>query len=293
MNQSKTLLLAAALSIGLSTPLLAQQKPADAKQQQVSDEQRQKVILEDLQHRFPKGSVSNDERAPVELRTVIGRLVSQSLTPDQLDKAFTELSRVNRNQLGEVSDAQKKALDEQIKAFSQTYQSKYNKKLDIGKLDLFQNAALLRVVVKDADAIGRLPLRPLAVAADADKSAKQDDTYKGSAAASTFDIHENSKLGLMGLPPGGGVARFLVTAVEESRPAAGEMAGDWRLIVPFNLNGNLIAQNLTQHLRDLVQRKDQWPEKADEAEDLLSRRVLMAYYNIDPAAPKATPKAAK
>ncbi len=292
------ILLSATLAVGLGLPFAlpstvsAEDNPAQ--EQKVSDEERQKQIADDLRHRFPADSVHIADRAPIEMRIAINRMVAQSLQPEKLNEAFTQLTRVNRNRLGDVNEDQRKALDQEIKQFKQAYQAKYNQPFDIETLDLFQHAALVRAEVKKPDAIGRLPLRPIATAAKRDAAQTGDkavdDNSNYGASVDTFGVNDQSKLGLMGLPPGGGVPRFLVTAIEQSRPGADEMAGEWRIIIPVNLNADLIAQNLTQHLRDLRMSQDTWPADPDIARDTVGRRVLMAYYNIDPVPQRNQPK---
>jgi hypothetical protein len=261
-------------------------------QRQMSDQERREMILSDLKERFPENAVEVGDRQPIELRMAINQLVRDSLSADRIDQAFSQLSRVNRNELGQVSQQQKQALRQEIQALQQALQQKYGRQVSFDNIELFDNAALVRLEVKDAQALGRLPLRPIAGGQrDVARAEGNADGRAQPAAAgqrdygttpSTYGIENGSKLAVMGLPPQAGVPRFLVTAVEESRPAAGEKAGEWRIILPMNLTGDTLAQNLTQHLRDLRQKQNQWPEEADQAIEAVGRRVLMAYYNIDP-----------
>ncbi len=300
--KARTTLLVTALAVGaVSLPSLAQQQrgagqQAQQQQRQQTMEESKQAIRQDLESRFPGEAVEIPEREPVEMRQTITAVVRNAVQPGKLNDALTQLSRVNRNELGQLSEARRKALIEELQAFEGAFQQKYNEPLNFDRYELFSDAVLVRVEVKDSEAIGRLPLRPVAApqqrdVARAPAGEAQAQPAAGTeggrqrqygASANTFGVADGSKIGLMGLPREAGAQRMIVTALEESRPAAGEQAGEWRLIVPMDLTADTLAENLTQHLRNLRQRQNQWPDDADKMRDTIARRVLMAFYNLDP-----------
>src|SRR5690606_16689530 len=139
-----------------------------------------------------------------------------------------------------------------------------------------------------------LPLRPIpAQGAQRDVAANdaagagqgqqaQAQQARYGATSNTFGIDNNSKIGLMGVPMSGQNQHVIVTAVEESRPAAEEMAGEWRLILPMNYTADQLAHNLSLHIQQMRNQQAQWPEDAQIARQRLAQRALLAFYNLQP-----------
>ncbi len=260
---------------------------------QETDARNNQALEQTLRELFPEEAVEFDERTPIEMRVATESMIDRTLEPGRITTAFTQLSRVNRNALGELSEQHAQTLERELQAFERAFEARYGQPMNIQKSPLLEGAPTVRALVRDADAITRLPYRPIAPPHARDTARTQpNETDQAQpaaagrqpygASAKTYGIDDDSKIGVLALPAKGGIPDLIVTAVEESRPGAGDMAGDWRVIIPLQVRADTIAVNVAQHLRNLRQRQDDWPENPQETREIVARRVLMSYYNINP-----------
>lgn len=215
-----------------------------------------------------------------DVQGVLGNIANNAVSQDGFDNLISYLSKTDRDRIGDAANQDVSDLNRQIAKFQQDWQSKYNQSLsfrDSG--NLFANAQFTpgkTVGPGEAQTAGER--RSPSGQQDQQGQQHQQGQQRQQGQQGQVTSADEKKNVTVVIPAEQNLPAVTLHLVNE-----GMVMNDWRVDVPDSVDAQTIKANLSQHLTQLDQQKQDWPDDPNQARQLVAHHILMAVANAQPS----------
>jgi hypothetical protein len=238
-------------------------------------------------------SASAQQPGQSEMMQPLSKVVIAVLTPGQASNLGQQFSQADQDKLKDFKADQ---LDQSVQQLKQAYKDKYQKDLDLSQntQEVFnqQFAQVGGSAEQARQASAQIGGESGAGAAGAGTSGAQEPgaaagagtsgqqpgaTGAGTAGESAQTAGATSgQMQTITVPSSHGMPEAKLNLVKEGE--------QWKLQLPPGADAQQISQKLQQQVQDCIQKKDQWPSDATEAQRGIAHSVLIAF-STEPSSP--------
>jgi hypothetical protein len=195
-----------------------------------------------------------------DVRDTFSALTKAALNRDSFNDLRDQLVKADRDRLATNDNKYPDDLNRAIDQFDQAWKGKYNASFSVDKNDVFtdQFLAVTTGEVTNPQQVSHWPIAPRQGEMQAQTSNPTMNQGTGVAVA-TFT-------GQPGQPP------LHVSLVREGN--------DWKIDIPDTVTADQLKSSLVQHLNEVTNMQNQWPQDRYQAQRIVASHILMALYNL-------------
>lgn len=285
---------AAAVTAGVLSPIASGAEDDKAKDEARGAEER--VIVDGRTYELPAGIERATEDDSEDIRDALAAATEAACKKDGFDTLVARFVDADRNRLGKFTsagnDRKLATLNGRIDQLRKDWRTKYNEELDL-KEDVvfgpeFRDFFIAQGQIANPALLSDWPVKNRASTdgggeGGAEAKPREPRADRADSDPGDRNLEKGRDVAVVVIPAGHGAPEVVASLIQE-------VPDSWKIDVPDHVDGQRLHDQLLNHLTKFSERKDEWPEDANEAYRAAAHHVLLAIYDVPAEAKAEQPK---